>query len=387
MKFLRRSRPVHALLVWLALTGISSAAHVLAWNRSIGAEPAGRGEWLLKRLNNVCDTVAIPASVGLSEVLGLRGGIGFAIAVNALAWGAWIGLVLVVLRLRRWMHARAGPRIAPEPDEMADLGAAGSRRRFLVDATFLSGSLGFCGLGCSASVVTPWSLVLRRYSVEMALSLKPDLIVLTGDYVHDGTTYIDRAAALFEPLVRGASNCIGVVGVLGNHDHYADAAAVTEAMQSRGIRMVDNTRLFIDGATRRLSAHAPDGPALCIAGVDDLIEGNPRPDLALEGVNPGTPRILLSHNPDLAEIPAIAGKTAPAERVDLMLCGHTHGGQVKFPVIGAPVTLSGYGQKYLHGLVQGPGCRVLVSAGIGMSFFPVRFGVPPEVVEITLTRE
>jgi hypothetical protein len=256
--------------VWLALTGISSAAHVLAWNRSIGAEPAGRGEWLLKRLNNVCDTVAIPASVGLSEVLGLRGGIGFAIAVNALAWGAWIGLVLVVLRLRRWMHARAGPRIAPEPDEMADLGAAGSRRRFLVDATFLSGSLGFCGLGCSASVVTPWSLVLRRYSVairdlpasldglrlvqltdthlgpripgefisravEMALSLKPDLIVLTGDYVHDGTTYIDRAAALFEPLVRGASNCIGVVGVLGNHDHYADAAAVTEAMQSRPV--------------------------------------------------------------------------------------------------------------------------------------------------------
>ena len=150
--------------------------------------------------------------------------------------------------------------------------------------------------------------------------------------------------------------------------------------------MIDNSRLFIDPVAWRLVEREPDGLSLCVAGVDDLIEGTVRPDLALRGVGHETPRILLAHNPDTAEIPGIAGKYSPAERVDLMICGHTHGGQVRFPIIGAPVTLSEYGQKYVHGLVQGPGCPVIISAGVGMSVFPVRFGVPPEIVEITLTK-
>jgi predicted MPP superfamily phosphohydrolase len=92
------------------------------------------------------------------------------------------------------------------------------------------------------------------------------------------------------------------------------------------------------------------------------------------------PRLLLAHEPDTAELPQLN------HRVDLMLAGHTHGGQVKLPLLGTPVVPSAFGSKYAGGLVQGPAYPVLVSRGIGTSIVPVRWGVPPEVVVITLTR-
>jgi predicted MPP superfamily phosphohydrolase len=95
------------------------------------------------------------------------------------------------------------------------------------------------------------------------------------------------------------------------------------------------------------------------------------------------PRLLLSHNPDAAEDPRFL---RARHRVDLMLSGHTHGGQVRLPVVGAPVIPSKYGQKYAAGLVQGPRCPVYVSRGLGLSGLPVRFGVPPEIVLFELQR-
>jgi predicted MPP superfamily phosphohydrolase len=83
------------------------------------------------------------------------------------------------------------------------------------------------------------------------------------------------------------------------------------------------------------------------------------------------PRLLLSHNPDVAEEPELkeAGR-----RVDLMLSGHTHGGQVRLPLLGAPITNSAYGKKYARGLVQGPACPVYICRGIGVSGCPLRLG-------------
>ena len=99
---------------------------------------------------------------------------------------------------------------------------------------------------------------------------------------------------------------------------------------------------------------------------------------ALAGVPEDMPRIVLSHNPDVAE-------TMPAGfRVDLMCAGHTHGGQVWVPTLGTPIVPSRYGSKYAGGLVQGPHCRVLVSRGVGMAILPVRFRVRPELVVIDL---
>src|SRR5581483_3856010 len=102
---------------------------------------------------------------------------------------------------------------------------------------------------------------------------------------------------------------------------------------------------------------------------------------ALGALPAGMPRILLSHNPDVAEDRDFV---EPKWRGDLMLCGHTHGGQVHVPGMGTPVVPSRYGQKYSQGLVQGPTCPVFICRGIGMSLMPVRFGVPPEIAVIEL---
>jgi predicted MPP superfamily phosphohydrolase len=101
-------------------------------------------------------------------------------------------------------------------------------------------------------------------------------------------------------------------------------------------------------------------------------------------VRPETPRLVIAHEPDTAEIGPLRDADAP--RIDLMLSGHTHGGQVRLPLVGAPIVPSRYGQKYAGGLVEGPRFPVLVSRGIGMSILPIRFAVAPEIVEVTLTR-
>ena len=131
---------------------------------------------------------------------------------------------------------------------------------------------------------------------------------------------------------------------------------------------------------RKLSRDQPGG--LCVAGVGDLWEGNPDYAAALNGVPAGHPRLLLSHNPDAAESrrPPAAGQY----RVDLMLSGHTHGGQIRLPGLGTPMIPILYGQKYASGLVEGPACTVYVSRGIGTTVMPLRLGVRPEIAVIEL---
>ena len=93
------------------------------------------------------------------------------------------------------------------------------------------------------------------------------------------------------------------------------------------------------------------------------------------------PRILLSHNPDVAEEPGML-KLAP--RIDFMISGHTHGGQVSFPILGRPITLSKYGPKYAAGMVQAPLGLAYVSRGIGTTILPMRLGVRPELAVFDL---
>jgi predicted MPP superfamily phosphohydrolase len=120
-----------------------------------------------------------------------------------------------------------------------------------------------------------------------------------------------------------------------------------------------------------------------VGGVGDLWEDTTDLAVALSDVSVDCPRILLSHNPDFAE----QADTFSADlRVDLQISGHTHGGQVQLPVVGAPMVPSRYGGKYAGGLVEGPRWPVIVSRGVGMAILPVRFGVEPEVGLIQLVR-
>jgi predicted MPP superfamily phosphohydrolase len=219
----------------------------------------------------------------------------------------------------------------------------------------------------------PWNSVgYVRDVVAAANSLDPDLVALTGDYVLRSSDYVAPAAA----TLAGLRAKVGVVGVLGNHDWWEDGPLSHRELTRVGVRMVDNARVFVT-PSRQLTDSPQEG--LCVAGVGDLYTNRQLYDQALGGLPGDMPRLLLSHNPDVAEERPFV---TSGLRVDLMLSGHTHGGQIRLPVIGAPVTMSRYGQKYLRGLVQGPACPVYISRGLGMAMLPVRLGSVPEIAVI-----
>jgi hypothetical protein len=221
----------------------------------------------------------------------------------------------------------------------------------------------------------PWiPLSHVRGVVSATNELHADLVLLTGDYVHRSPAYIEPVAA----VLGGLRARIGVLGVLGNHDWWESAPITRKAFAAAGIPLIDNARRFVT-SDRTLAAEADAG--LCIAGVGDYYEDRQLYGEALGGVPDAVPRILLSHNPDVAEDPAFLSSGL---RVDLMLSGHTHGGQIYVPGLGTPGVPSRYGQKYASGLVQGPACPVYICRGVGHTVLPVRIGVPPEVAVIEL---
>jgi predicted MPP superfamily phosphohydrolase len=221
----------------------------------------------------------------------------------------------------------------------------------------------------------PWmSLAWVRQIIDAANALAPDVVALTGDYIYNGVDYVQPMAL---ELARLRAR-VGVVGVLGNHDWWGGGDLMKSAFGKEGVPLIDNARVFVT-PQRRMVQRASEG--LCLAGVGDLWEDKCLYDKALGGVPGGMPRILLSHNPDVAEESQFLQS---GYRVDLMLSGHTHGGQISLPGIGAPVTNSAFGQKYAKGLVAGPVCPVFISRGLGMTVMPVRVGVRPEISVIEL---
>lgn len=205
-----------------------------------------------------------------------------------------------------------------------------------------------------------------RRIVEMTNDLQPDIVALTGDYVSRADAITSALVEVFRDL-----HAKEKYAVLGNHDYWSDAPGVIAALESAGIPLLTNKHVLL----RR------GRDVLCLAGVNDVWSVHPPPDAAeaLKGVPEDVPRIVMSHNPDYAEI------TPPDVRVDLMLAGHTHGGQVRLPLVG-PMILPIRYRKYAQGWVRGPRCPVFISRGLGMVDIPVRFNCPPELPLITLRK-
>jgi predicted MPP superfamily phosphohydrolase len=222
----------------------------------------------------------------------------------------------------------------------------------------------------------PWlSLGYIREVVRTCNALKPDLALLTGDYILQSSVYAGPVAAALAELRPN----IGTVAVLGNHDLNEGAGEVVRrAFAEAGLPLIDNARRVLT-PDRELVKWAPKGLAIC--GVEDLWRAKPSPRKALFGLPPYMPRLLLSHNPDVAEERCLLRCHM---RVDLMISGHTHGGQVYIPGIGRPFVPSRYGEKYAEGLVQGPRCPVFICRGLGMATVPLRIGVPPEIAVLEL---
>ena len=201
--------------------------------------------------------------------------------------------------------------------------------------------------------------------VEIVNSLQPDVIALTGDFTYGGKKYVGPCAEVLSGLcARG-----GVYAVHGNHDYYVGASSVATALKAAGCS------LLIDGLDRLEFR----GEKLWLAGTDDLYYGTTDIKKLLNDIPREATRIVLAHNPDFIEEFA-----AKDQRVDLMISGHTHGGQIRFPMAGAPHVSSAYGQQYIIGLNRKDNIQIYTSRGIGTVLLPTRVDCPPEIVQLTL---
>jgi len=203
--------------------------------------------------------------------------------------------------------------------------------------------------------------------VDRTNQLNPDLILIAGDFITGNGRMSHRIEPeVFAPVLKNLHAPLGVYAVLGNHDWWYNAPKVRRALEANGIRVLENDYTEI---------HARDS-SFFLAGLADLWEGQQRIQETIAKIPPGPPVIALTHNPDIfPQLP---------QRVTLLLAGHTHGGQVRFPLIGTVVQSSRYGDRYVSGHVVENGHHLFVTTGIGTSIVPVRFGVPPEIVLLTL---
>lgn len=201
--------------------------------------------------------------------------------------------------------------------------------------------------------------------VERANALRPDLIVCTGDYVHarDSAEEIDAVW----PLLARLKAPLGVHSVLGNHDHWANSDRSRYWLQRTGQDLEHSGPVRLERA----------GEHLWLAGAGDLWEDHRNLDGVIGGIPDDECRIVAAHNPDTADMPR-------TRRVDLMICGHTHGGQVALPLLGPPM-LPVKNRNYTSGLKQSPsGCPVFISRGIGWTIAPLRLNCAPEIAVLEL---
>lgn len=200
--------------------------------------------------------------------------------------------------------------------------------------------------------------------VAQVNALSPDLVVIAGDLVSDKRVGTHRypVAQAVAPL-GGLRARLGVFAVLGNHDHWRDAAAFRRELPRRGVQVLANE------AVRA-------GPVV-IAGADDPYTGRADPSaLGRSASRLAGPVVTLAHSPDI--VPRLS------PRFGLVLAGHTHCGQIALPMLGPIATMSDHGDRYACGMIREGGRTTIVSAGLGTSLLPVRFGAPPDFWLITL---
>jgi uncharacterized protein len=206
---------------------------------------------------------------------------------------------------------------------------------------------------------------LVKQAVEMSNELRPDLVVMTGDYVWR----VQEAAFELAPLLAGFNARHGVYSVLGNHDHWLDVEVTRRAFEEAGLPMLINQGLEIS---------AGNG-SFYLAGMDDGWSGKPDLNMAVEKAPSDIPIILLLHEPDLVD------ETSLDTRIALQLSGHTHGGQVL--IAGRPpIFTPDLGKKYSQGLFRVNDTWLYTNRGLGVISVPLRLNCPPEVTLLTLTR-
>ena len=209
-------------------------------------------------------------------------------------------------------------------------------------------------------------------AIPMVNDLRPDLIALTGDFVSAPLTGdAKRGALAAEPcaqLLRQMRATHGLWAVMGNHDADTDREHVTGALEAENIRVLANQSAAIER----------DGARMWLAGVKDVLIDTADLNQTLSSVPSGEAVILLAHEPDYAD----HAKRFP---IDLQLSGHSHGGQIRIPLL-PPLYLPPLAKKYILGEYQVGPLLLYTNAGLGTVEIPVRFNCPPEITLLTLHR-
>jgi hypothetical protein len=207
--------------------------------------------------------------------------------------------------------------------------------------------------------------------VRKVNALAPELVVLTGDFVSSNPLpqHIAIKLAYHCGEILSRIECPLRYAIMGNHDVLVSARAVTDALHTHGIPVLANSFVPLER----------QGQRIWLAGVEDVLIQRPDLSTALPAAKrrDGEPTILLAHEPDFADY-------TMGQQVDLILSGHTHGGQILLPFL-PPLMLPDMGRKYVHGLFRlGDGMQLYVNRGIGAVTLPFRFRCPPEITAITL---
>ena len=207
-------------------------------------------------------------------------------------------------------------------------------------------------------------------TVNIVNSLKPDMIVITGDFVNFKPSELEE----FIPDFKKLSAPFGVYGCLGNHDHYMNSIKhqkLLEMLNSAGVRLLINENVPIQ----------KDGETFYLAGSDSSSYKQYYADFTktLDGIYSEYPIILLCHDPTNWDR-SIRGKTS----VDLMLAGHTHGGQIGIDIFGEQYSPARLLYEQWAGLYSDKDQYLYVNCGLGITGPPLRIGIPPEITLFTL---
>ncbi|MFY9910023.1 MAG: metallophosphoesterase [Candidatus Sulfotelmatobacter sp.] len=207
-------------------------------------------------------------------------------------------------------------------------------------------------------------------AIPMVNRLRPDLIVLTGDFVSKPSFGNPKKAAhAAEPcaqLLRNMSAPYGLWAVLGNHDNDTDPDFVTAALEAHNIPVLANQSQAIER----------EGARFWLTGLNDVITDDADVPDALHSVPANEAVVLLVHEPDFADI-------VSRYPVDLQLSGHSHGGQIRLPFL-PPLYLPELAKKYVWGTYQVGGLTLYTNPGLGTIEIPVRLNCPPEITLVTL---
>jgi hypothetical protein len=201
--------------------------------------------------------------------------------------------------------------------------------------------------------------------VRLAQQTAPDLFALTGDYTSSYRRYIEPCAEALGRLTAPE----GVWAVLGNHDHYTDPELTTRALGRNHVAVLNNSNTVLGRGSEFIQ----------LAGIDDWSWAGVDWPRAFYKLDPRVPTILLSHQPIVLNV-------KEAQNANLILSGHTHGGQIKLPLIGAPARFATKDLQYAQGLYQRGNTQLYVSSGTGVIGLPIRLGVRPEIAVLRLRR-